>query len=415
MQKVTKQGNNLKKKIFVDFILNIIATALPIALLQLIIYPKMAIVMGSEGYGLALTLLGIVNIVSIVLGNSLNNVRIILNKQYDERQLEGDFNVILIAMALINIVAMVVSTAFFKEGFSFITITLVVIYSLLQMVQLYITVAYRLKLNFKHILLNNICLTAGYFIGFIFFRMIDAWQIIFIVGMVASLAYEIFTTKLLLEPRKITPLFKTAFNKTLLLVFTTLMANILLYLDRLLLYPLLGGTAVSIYYTASLFGKLLGMVIAPVAVVLLSYYAKKSQMRVATFWKINFASLAMCVLFFIFSIFAAIPITRILYPSFIEQAIPYIHIANLATIVGVAGLLAQQALLRFCNTGWQLFIQGVYMVSYFLGGYILLKQYGLMGFCYAALISSSLKLIVTYLIGSNSLKKQNSVIKDTDN
>ena len=67
----------------------------------------------------------------------------------------------------------------------------------------------------------------------------------------------------------------------------------MLYLDRLLLLPILGGSAVSVYTVASFAGKSLGVLMTPMAGVLLSYYAQKDYvMTRKTFWKINGSVLA---------------------------------------------------------------------------------------------------------------------------
>ena len=66
------------RKFFTDIILNIIAGAMPMAMLQLIIYPKIAKVAGGDEYGLMLTIYSVWIMVSNSLGNvqsvSLNHV-----------------------------------------------------------------------------------------------------------------------------------------------------------------------------------------------------------------------------------------------------------------------------------------------------------------------------------------------------
>lgn len=60
-----------------DVFLNIVATAIPIAVLQLCIYPLIATNVDDEIYGLFLTQISVLTIISGSLGNALNNIRLV--------------------------------------------------------------------------------------------------------------------------------------------------------------------------------------------------------------------------------------------------------------------------------------------------------------------------------------------------
>ena len=79
--------------------------------------------------------------------------------------------------------------------------------------------------------------------------------------------------------------------KYIILIFTGLSTTLSTYLDRLIIYPLLGGDAVTVYTVASFFGKSLGIVMTPIAGVLLGYYAQRNFiMTKKKFWSINVTS-----------------------------------------------------------------------------------------------------------------------------
>ena len=63
-------------------------------ILQIVVYPFLGSHMSADSYGLFLTLIGIVNIISVTLGNSLNNVRLLRDTTYKENKTTGDFNLI---------------------------------------------------------------------------------------------------------------------------------------------------------------------------------------------------------------------------------------------------------------------------------------------------------------------------------
>ena len=66
-----------KKQIFRDFVTNIIAVALPIAVLQIFVFPLLAKNIGDQKYGLIVTIVSIMTLFSESFGNVLNNVRLL--------------------------------------------------------------------------------------------------------------------------------------------------------------------------------------------------------------------------------------------------------------------------------------------------------------------------------------------------
>ena len=63
------------KKIILDIVLNITATAIPLIILQLVVLPLIATKMSDELYGFTLTIISTITIIASSLGNALNNVR----------------------------------------------------------------------------------------------------------------------------------------------------------------------------------------------------------------------------------------------------------------------------------------------------------------------------------------------------
>ena len=104
----------MKKRIVYDSILNIVATTIPIAIIQLIIYPFIARELGDAQYGLMITLISLVNLTSNSFGNVLNNIRLLNNDEYQKEKLEGDFNILLVIGLVINSIVMVIGTVYYE-------------------------------------------------------------------------------------------------------------------------------------------------------------------------------------------------------------------------------------------------------------------------------------------------------------
>ena len=75
-----------------DFFYNILASVILTGVMQVVVYPFLALKFNNQEYGTLLTIMGIANTVIVAFGNTLNNVRLIVNNDYEREHLEGDFN-----------------------------------------------------------------------------------------------------------------------------------------------------------------------------------------------------------------------------------------------------------------------------------------------------------------------------------
>ena len=145
----------------------------------------------------------------------------------------------------------------------------------------YITVQYRIELKFNKILINNIFLCLGYVIGLILFsNIIMYWQIVFIVAYGITFIYDMLNTNYIREPLKVTPLMRDTLHQYFLLMASTLLTTAVTYGDRLLLYPILDGTSVSVFSSAQLIGKMMQMLSTPITTFVLAYLVRKDEMRI---------------------------------------------------------------------------------------------------------------------------------------
>ena len=397
-----------KSNILMDFFYNTVGSLISVVVVQILIYPLLAKLLNSIEFGLLLTVMGIVNTIASALGNTLNNTRLIQNTKYNESNIKGDFNLILVFANIVGYsITLFIGFQFLEYDFA--TILLLSFLVVLIITKSYFIVAYRIVLNYRLNLLSNIVAAAGYLIGIYFVYKSTFWPLVFIVAEIFNIAFVLFTADLHKEPYKITPLLRETTGKYLLLIITSLLGNLLVYLDRLIIYPVLGGESVSIYTTASMFGKSLGLVMTPIAGVLLSYFAQKNfVMNRKKYWLINLLVLISSLVFFVFSYFVAPWFTGLLYPTLISQAREYILFANLAAIISVAANMIQPAVLRYAPTFWQVVKEIVYGIAYLGLGVFFLDSFGLLGFCWAAIIANIIRLILLCIIGSIYMGNKNT-------
>jgi len=391
------------RRIISDFSYNIIAMMIVTIILQIVVYPFLAGNFSAEEYGQLLTIMGIANIFVVSLGGGLNNVRLIRQNMYEEQNVTGDFNLLLFIFSCIGtiIFAVIVMFQFQVTGIAF---ALLLLYVFLGIVINYWSVAYRIVINYKANLIYNLFLGVGYLLGIFLAKKTGNWVLAFAIGEVLGLLYLLKSIALHKERIKLTLLFSKTLKAYLVLIGTNFVANVVTYLDRIFLYPIIGGEQVTIYTVSSFIGKSIGLVITPVAGVLLSYYSQKSfTMTVKKYWKINGITFLAGGIIGGVAILVAPFITGILYPTVIEAARPYLIIANVASLVGALTNILAPSVLKFSNILWQIVLQLVYAVVYIGAGYILMQSMGLMGFCIATLLVNLIRMMILMAVGHFSI------------
>lgn len=399
-------SNLINKNLFKDFTLSILASIIGTFVIQMIAYPYLSRIMSSEEYGLLLTTIGIINTVGVSLGNSLNNTRILMQKEYEDNKLNGDYNLLFISAIVIGSIIITIITLLVYEELN-ITIIGCIITSALLLFRSYHSVSFRIFIDYRKNLICSVYGAIGCLVGLITTYFTGIWILTFILSELFSCIYIVFKAETVKEGFNKTKILKRSINKYIYILSAAILSTVMMYMDRFFIFPILGSEKVAIYNVASFLGKTLGIVMIPISGVLLTYYAKESKLTLKRFYsRISIFTIISSV-FYIVILVIGIPISRILYPTLIEESTPYFAIANLAAIIFILGNTIQPTLLRFCSAKWQPILQIIYLLLYLLLGYLGMDMWGLIGFCYAVLISNLIKIILMLVIVTITLYKRN--------
>ncbi|WP_088052519.1 polysaccharide biosynthesis protein [Virgibacillus dakarensis] len=401
----------MKKKIISDVLLNILASVFPIFILQFILLPLVASDIDANSYGYLITIIAWINLSALTLGSVLNNSRLIYNSTYEELNFKGDYNILLLSFLLINILITPIGVWYFEKEFNLINIVLMLFISIFMFVRGYAIVEFRIKLNYKYILLDSVYVMVGYGVGYVLFIISDYWQLIYLCGFVFSFLFVVNKTNILREPFNRTPLFKKTSLRTFTLLVSALLNGVTVYLDKLLLFPLLGGLSVSIYYTATILGKTITLVIGPTTGVFLSYLARLKKIENKSFLILLVSSFIVGVIGYFFVILISKPLLGFLYPQFVSEALNYIYITTLSIIITITSNILNPVILKFCGVKWQVIINFIYLINYTGLSLILLNYYGLMGFCIGILIASIIKLFSIIIVYFLTFSKKRGTIR----
>lgn len=388
----------MKKKFISDVFLNLLSTGLPLIILQLISMPLVAKQEGSEDYGIIIVVISILTLISFPIGNVLNNIRLLKSEKYLSADISADFPPILVGSSFISILVFVTSSILIIEEFNFLNglfQTLVVMGLLLKD---YWVVAYRIELNFKGILYNNMLLSAGYLVGSVLYILVGYWELIYLLGLIFSLLYIMRTTAIWREPLNVSIEFKETFSDFIILYISGFLKNLLNYADKIILLPLLGPTSVAIYYSASIVGKIVSMIFGPINSVILSYLTKIDRITNKIFLKgFIIALIAMTFGYFI-TILVSPFILKTLYPEWVEDSLELIYITTAAIYISILSSLFQPFNLRYNKIKWQFYMSVSNILIFISLAIILTPDFELIGFSFAVLISSCYTLIFQVII-----------------
>lgn len=392
-------SNVTKKKVIFDMLLNIVAVSVPVAILQLVVYPISADALGADEYGFMLTIYSIWIIVSNSLGNVLNNVRLLYNKDYVDSNIEGDFIILFRRWNILNAIGICILIIIYSDGFNLMHIVLGSLVSCLILSKVYLEVGFRIRLNYKAIVISNVLQSVGFFAGcFASIHTGGTWELIFLLGYGFSCIYCAAKTKLLKERTVKTPLYGKVRKDSHQLVIATVVANLMNYADKLVLYPLMGGAAVSIYYTATILGKIVGMFTGPINSVVLSYISRWNSSQKHVLTKVLLLGTVVVCIGYAVTMIISRPVIGLLFPQWVDQVMIYMPVTTVTVLLLALISIVQPFVLKFCEMKWQIVINAVSVAVYFISALALWFLWGLMGFCIGTVIGAAVKLIIMLCI-----------------
>jgi O-antigen/teichoic acid export membrane protein len=393
--------SKFKKPIF-DVFINIIANLIPVAILHFIIMPLVARKLGVGKNDLFLVYMSIIHVVVSSTGIALSNARLIMDRCYQDKNIIGDFNIILIGYSFINLFVMIIASIIYNEGYIF-NIILLGLITIIWALKDYLLVSFKLKLNFTKIMLNNLYLGIGLLIGgAVFYFLVDKWQLIFFIGYLFAFIHVLYNTVLLKEPYTITKLFVPTTRKAVFFSISILIGLIPTSCGSLILYPY-GVSFVSVFTAASLMGKILSMLYSPLSSVLISYLVKIKSITLKSYLRIVLFALALGMFGYVVCLVISKPILYLLYPFWADNSLELVPITVAIGMFGLLSSVINPIILNFGHEKWQIIINVIYLICYLSLSVLLLQSHGLYGFCIGNLCAVAIKFLTILLIGTKSL------------
>lgn len=396
----------IKKKMIMDMVLNVSAAAIPLAILQLVAYPVLSRHITENEYGLMITMYSLWLLISNTLGNVIFNVRLIKNNEYEDKHLRGDFLIIFLQYAVFNIICIAIITLYFNHGFSALHFLLSLVIASVLFIKAYVDVGFRLIIDYRSVTISGFIVGGGFLLGTIIAIETGIWEIIFIIGYSAGCLYTIAKSKLLSEGLKKTSMYHETRTDCLKLTAASIISHIMTYADKLVLFPLMGGKVIAIYYNATLLAKIVGMVTGPSSGVILTYLSKDKNSNQQSFNRMLIIGICVVTAGYFLVILFARPIMGLLYPQWVNEIMRYIPITTINVSILALISILNPFVLKFCDLKWQIVISGGGVAVYFFAALILWHFQGLMGFCVGTVIGSLTRLILILYVHKYKLEER---------
>ena len=366
--------------------------------LQFVVYPFLSAQVGEEEFGIIIYLLSIITILSNSAGIALNYTRVVIHRQLETKN--GDYNTFLLGFGGVAVIVCCI-ILYFSGRLTVLDALLFSMLTILTAVRWYADVEFKMSLRYSLYFLFYVILSAGNVLGLLVFKGTGNWYLAIMLGEILALLFSVFRKKLFCRPVfSLSQNHRVVWRKASALTVSYAISNVIMNIDRLLLMNLISGTAVSIFYKASLFGKTLAMVIGPLNGVIIAYLAQyDGHLSKKNYLKIVFGVIAISTVAFFGCILVAPYVLQFLYPEVFDEVNRILSLATVGQIAFFASNLLLVIVLRFCHEKYQLYIEVFCGILYVALAVPATLWYGIDGFAVATLIANVIKFIVVCVVG----------------
>ena len=372
-----------------DFFFTVGATVVMNAVQHLFVFPWINKVSGPEVTGRILACLSIVYIFSHTFGIGMNNIRLV-----EDRKNNGTNGDYLCIMGIGSIFLIIV--AFLAKRYGFdpqVNLWWFVALLILNMIRCYGEFDFRKTLQFSQFFIYFVLISIGFCIGVLIYRKTSNWTHIFILGeslAVIMLMYRKVVFAPALPSNKLFYLTRAI----VLLALSTMMVQLVVSGDRLILKYFLGDRSVTVYSSLSLAAKTANMVIFPLGTLLLSYLtAKTIPSTKKWFYKVSAGWIGFCLCALIGTLIVAPIYVKLFYNNLYDDIAGLNVIVNFGLALAMVGFLFRIYLIALSNATVVFLFELTFAIIHLAAAILLTKQYGMIGYAWAVIIGRGSRMI----------------------
>ncbi len=349
-----------------------------------------------------MTCLSIIFIFATTLGIGMNNIRLV-----EERKCNGTNRDYLCIMAIGSIFLTFI--AYFSKRYGFdpqVALPWFAILLILNMIRVYGEVDFRINLNFSLYFLYYFIVSLGYVVGTLLYKFTANWTHIFLVGEALAIVMLVLR-KMIFAPSLPSKKLPYISKAILLLFLSTIMIQLVVSGDRLILKYFLGDRSVTVYSSLSLVAKTGNMVIFPLGALLLSYLAAKTIPTTKKwFFRVVASWLGVCFSAFIGSLIMAPIYVKLFYPDLFNDTVGLSIIVNAGLVLAMVGYLFRLYLIAFTNAIIVFAFELLFTIIHLIFAIYLTKFYGMVGYAWAVIIGRGLRMVTGVVLSFVYINKE---------
>lgn len=377
-----------------DFIFSILSNVILMILLQLVLLPIYAKIHTPQEFGAFILLLTLVNIISPILGNTLNNIRLINKTNFN--LIESEYLcLVIIGSFIVMIITMIYS---FVNVFSLMDTIFSGLWAAFLLIRSYLFVYYRLDFRFKSLLYISIAVSFVMLIGGVsmYFMHVSIFIVLFASEFIMTILM-IIDYRRKFENFRLKFLNNEDFKNYIELIGANSVLNLINYSDRILLNLFLGTIYVPLFFVATTIGKISNLLINPIVTVLLSYEVdSKGQDTIENVKKVFKIIMVVSIMMSIVISIVSWVFIYVFYNEYISKVQALIFLANLGVILMSSTAVLQIKLVANGQFRNNLMINVMTLIIIVLFSAILVQFFNVYGYAIALIISAMYKHFAIY-------------------
>ena len=370
------------------------------AVAQIVVFPLYARRFGDVGYGNLQYLMAYINVLTVSVGSAANYARMI-SPAAERGQNSGDYNVFLLLVSLVGVPFTYLVRVFGGAPMDNATYICYCLLFVAMAFRYYADVSYKITLRYRRFFLYYLFIGIGYAIGAVLVWKTGIWPLGLLVGEALGVLYA-YGSSAVLSRRALclSPAWRKTFRVILTFFLAEGVANLILNVDRILLKLLLGASAVTVYYLATLVGKTISVVTGPLNGVLIGYLARyEGKLTRRTMRLLALGSLAAILVFTLFCWLGGYLVLLILYPAEFDAVKDFLFVGSLAQVIYFITGILMVVLIRFAKKSYQIFINAIFGICFFGLGIPATYLFGMWGFSLSMVAACALRLAAAIGLG----------------
>lgn len=392
------------RKILKEIILNTFAFGLYTFTQQLLLMPILSRTTSDSIYASFIVFITVANVLTNSLGGQVGVTRQINYNVSAEDNNESNYFIIQFISSFIIIIVILITSIYLDYDFLSTIFAMYIV--IISNIRFYLRAILRMNDKYKELIYQNILYLLGVVIGLALNYLHTNIWFPLLVGETIAFVYVLFKVKIKNICLKYTKNFKRISKTFCNFSFTSFLTNSVSFIDKLIIFPVLGSINLAIYNSANTVSKITAFVVNPVNDVILINVSKSKTENAGKIIKYVIKisiilALILCLVTIPFIYFTG----YILYPQYIDGIVSIMIAVSFSSSLSLTALLMKSFILKYTKPVYVAISYLINLITLIILGYFSAKLFGLKGFVWSIVIVRFQMVLLFIFILLKSKKK----------